>query len=486
MSWKGTVVLLLMAGCALAFFLFSGGSRTHPPQEPLLALNPEQATTIRIQQGGVMLRIVKSEGIWFIQPEVRDKAPAALPPRDRANPALVNALLHEAADIVPLDILRSEDLKGNLNLGSLGLKKPDRSITLEAGKKQTLWFGTSGAAPQTLYARLDSGKTVYLISSKITSTAFRPLQEYRDPRVTAIDPDHLDEVVFNKGSTLQQIHLKREIGTQHGWMLESPVATKGDDQAVDTWLHSLLSAQIINWLPEGTAPSMCGLDTPSATVTLHEEGASAPITLTIGSPSPDTPDSNFVRCSDRPGICLVSNGISTLLAGTPESLRSKSINQVDLDTIDRIEIKDDTNSLTLSRKQGGHDWLKNSMEIIPADQVEQWYAQLQGLRALRFDAATPEHLDQWGYGTTNSPQNDQNISIKLIAQLSENTAQENAGETLLANYRFGSATNGEVSLLQSESSDLLILPESATRFLHAFSAPIPDSKTDSPTPSATP
>jgi hypothetical protein len=461
MSWRGTFLLLLLAALAAGYFFFSERSRTHPPQEPLLGFDPSQASEIQVQEGSSLISLLKKNGLWMI----RSGQSGSL---DRINPELINSLLETAAEITPLDILRSGDLKGNVTLASLGLKKPNRSLSIRADKNQTLLIGAEGAAPETLYARLDSGKTVYLISSKIAAIAFRPVQEYRDPRLTILPSDHLDEITLTKRTELQQLRLKRDQKGERSWLLETPVSAKGDDEAVNAWLKPLLGAQIIRWIPEEGDSTSSGLDTPSAVITLHEEGASHPVTLTLGAPSPDTPGGIYVKCSDRPGFAVVT-GLTNILATTPQSLRSKKIKQVEYDTVDRIEASE----TSFERKKGSDDWIARQKEstntpLIPADQMKQWYDQLQGLSASSFEAATPEHLIGRNLTATNHA-----LTIRLIARLSENTAQEDKGESVLAEYAFGSSSNNEVALREGDAPELLILPESSLEFLKTFPTQLP-------------
>jgi len=478
MSWRGTVLLLILAGVALGYLFFSDRTRTHPPEEPLLAIDPNSASEIGIQEGNSLISLTRTNGVWMIGNAQSGQS-------DRANPSLVNSLLETAAEIVPLDILRSQDLKDKVTLTSLGLKNPNRSIAIRAGKKETLSIGSEGAAPESLYVRLDSGKTVYLISGKIASLAFRPVQEYRDPRLTSLSPDHLDEISLttpSKGDVPQQLILKRDQKGNRGWLLESPVSAVGDDTAITSWLNSLLASQIIRWTPEGTDSASYGLDTPEALINLHEEGATNPLVITIGSPTPDA-TGYFAKISDRQGIGIIENRVSNALAVTPLSLRSKKLTQVEFDTVDRIEILVPS-LLSLTRKPGSDDWLLSegtSSNVISSEKVKKWFDQLQNLSANSFEAATPEHLMARGLTETNPP-----ATIRLIARLSENTAQENAGETVLAEYTFGPETNNEVAVRQRVAPELLILPATSAEVLKTFSPPIPASATNAPTPAVTP
>ncbi len=475
MSWRGTLLLLILAVGALSYSLFSGRSRTHPPQEPLLAIDPTAATEIGIQEGNSLISLIRTNGVWMLENALPGKS-------DRANPKLVNSLLETASEIVPLDILRSQDLKDKVTLSSLGLKKPTRTISIRAGKKETISIGIEGAAPESVYARLNSGKTVYLISGKIASLAFRPAQEYRDPQLTALNPDHLDEISITKDRSPQQLLLKRNQKGDRGWLLVSPLSTEGDDRSISAWLTTLLTSQIILWMPEGTDSASSGLDSPAATLTLHEEGATNSLVMTLGSPTPNA-TGYFVKISDRPGIGVIDHSIAAALAATPQSLRSKKITQVEYDTVDRIEILNNPNLLSLTRKPSSDDWQLSegsNSTLVKGEKVKGWFEELQNLSASSFETATGEHLVERNLGPSSLP-----IVIRLIARLSENTAQENAGETQLAEYTFGSATNNEVAVRQGAAPELLILPASSVDFLKTFSFPIP-AATNSPIPAATP
>lgn len=474
MSWRGTLALLVLAALAFGFFILSERSKTHAPQQPLLGINPTAANVIEIHEGGNYFALFKWNGDWIVKKHLENGGVF----RDRANPQLIQTLLETAADIVPLDILRPRDFKNGITLEALGLKKPNRAISIHAGKTEVLWIGTEGAPPGSLYVRLDSGKSIYLISGKLAPIAFRSPQEYRDPRLTALASDRIDAVSILRGGSMQQLNMKKVsggmAGSDHSWLLESPLAAKGDDQVISSLLDSLLGAKILNWMPEGTDLTSCGLDTPTAIIKIHEQDTKSPLTVSIGSTVPGTPGQYFVRCSDRPGICVVAGEISMALSATPQSLRSKKIQPIDYDTVDRIQIND----YSLKRQAGGEDWISHGTvhpkdELIPGEQIKQWYNRLQKLNATGFEAATPEHLEQRGLGSIQEPglpETNHPITVRLIATLSENTAQEDKGETLLAEYRFGTAIKNEVAMHERNAAELLILPAKSVEFLKTFPA----------------
>jgi len=445
MSWKGTLLIVLLALLATFFYLSSGRSRTRSAFDPLLELAPNLADKILIQEGGGTTLILKNGGIWHLKGSLED----------RADPHLVSSLLNAAASITPLDILKPRDLKGSVSLSSLDLKKPKRSLTIQAGATHTLWLGIEGAAKGEIYAKLDLGKVVYLIPSMVVPIAFRPAQEFRDPRLTACDSRHLEEATFSMSDNLRQLLIKKDV---HGWNLVNPVGAKGDDDSITTWLDTLLSARIQQWMPADTDPSTCGMDSPTATFTAREEDSSNPLIITIGSQVPTSPGSYYVRCSDRPGICTI-NGLNTFLAVTAQSLRSHKLPPVDYDEVDRIAIDEapgGTPSILLCRKPGIEDWEiasppKSAHTTVSGESVRKWFDGVQQLTAAGFEPANPERISLRGL--------DHPIRIRLIAHLSENTADETAGDIVLADYALGTSDGNTFAMHVGNSPEIMIYPQ---------------------------
>lgn len=444
MSWRGTLQLVALAALALFLLLFLGRNHTRSLHEPLFDNNPEAADKIVIEESGGSLTLLRKGGVWQIEGD----------PADRADPRLVDALLHSAASLTPLDAIPPGDLIGPLTLSSLGLAKPKRSLTIRSAGTRTLHFGIEGAAAGQLYARLDSGGAVYLIPGGIAAQAFIPSNAFRDRRLTALTADHLGEASISRHGALQQLRIVKD---RRGWQLASPVVARADQEAVTAWLKGLLSASVVNWLPGGTDSGSCGLEAPSAVFTLRGEGESTPVTISLGSQFSGAGESFYARCSDRPGICTVT-GISPALAATPAALRSKNPQTVPLDTVDKIEIStgDGGRRLLVARKKGSDDWqvVEGGSDDLSGMKVEEWYRRLSSLKASGFEPATPDRLAARGLDAAP-------LRIRLIAHLSENTAEESAGDMVLGEYAFGTASDGTVAMREGDSSDLMLLPENA-------------------------
>lgn len=454
MSWRGTLFLVVLAGLALGILLFAQRSRTRSAGEPLLAFDPGSAEAISIEEGAGRVDLVKTNGFWRIE----------TPVKDRANQEAVRALLEKAAGMEALDQLRHGDLKGNVNLEALGLKQPRKIVTIAARGNHTVSFGADGAATGQIYARVDSDRSVYLVPSETAAIAFRPSAEFRDPRITALSPERLEEITLfkNQAGTLKQLRLKQTPG---GWMIESPFAAHADKKTVEKWAYSLIGCKVSRWLPDSTDPSSCGLDAPAAIVTAREE-VGEPVTITIGSEVTGEANSRYAKCSGRPGICVVT-GIGEAIATSPSSLRSRKTKTVPLDAVDRIEIggKEGESPIIIARKKGSDDWeiIRDTPIAIEGTKVAEWHGRFSSITAVSFEAATPEHLAL--RGLKGSPR-----TVRFIAHLSENTAEEGAGDMVLAQYAFGTPYEGVIAMREGNSSDFMIVPE---RLLELSKGPMP-------------
>jgi len=445
MSWKGTFGLIIVAALSIGLLFFSSHRQTRSSREPLLSLDPSQAEKIFIREGSSTVTLLKKEGVWFLGEELVD----------RADQHLIRSLLQSASSTTPTDILKVSELKGPVSLASLDLNQPKRSLTIVGKVRESIDFGSEGAAPRSLYARLGDGD-VYLISDELPKLAFRSVQDFHDPHLTSLNTEHLQEISLTKGGAIQQLVLRKG---SRGWNLERPLSAKVDQSALSSWITPLISAQIQQWMPAGTDPSTCGFESPRGVFAITQEGETNPLTIAIGDPVLSSPESSYVRCSDRSGIFIVK-GLSATLDVMPQSLRSHTLQPVEYDTVDHIDISGNGTGeppVILTRKPESEDWtikapFGTGQSILPGEKVRAWFDQLSSIKAQSFVPATPDQMKLHGMDQPS-------CSIRYSAHLSENTAEESAGEFLLASYTFGQASNGVIALREGDSSDLMILPE---------------------------
>jgi hypothetical protein len=445
MSWRGTLVLVCVAALATSFLLFSQKKQTRSAQEPLLTFDPAQAQRIDIREGASLLSLVKKEGVWCLRGDLSEPA----------DPHLIHSLLETASSTKPTDILKASELKGAVSLAQLELKQPKRSLTIGSGASERIDFGAQGAAPGFLYARLGGGD-VYLIPDQLSKLAFHSSEDFRNPRLTPITMDHLTGISLSKAGNIEKLILKKG---PSGWKIESPLSAQADPIALSEWITPLLSAQIQQWMPERSDPSSVGLQSPRAIFSLFSEGATNPLIISIGNPVPTSSECSYVGCSDRHGIAIIK-GLSPVIDVTPRSLRSHSLKPVDFDSVDCIDSSDHKAGGTAQRflrKSGTEDWvidaaLPSNNTILPGENVRACFDKLKSIKVENFEPATPERL-------TFYRMDQETTSLRFSARLSENTAEESAGEYPLVSYTFSAPNKGVIALREGDSSDLMIVPE---------------------------
>ena len=468
MTWRGTFLLLLAGILAATLLPITLRTRTRPADAPLLGITPGETTGIVITGAGSTTALEKRGDVWWI----------TRPLLDRAEPAKVSKLLGAAADAVPLDKLRPSDLKGSLSPESLDLRPVKRSLCFQGRGTHTLLLGSEGATSERIYARVDSDPSVYLISSETAVLAFQPGNDLRDPRPFPAQAEQLSEVVLRQQGGYRELGLRRK---GRDWMIESPLRTRADAKALSDWMGGILGSRILRWMPPETESASCGLDVPEATLTLREQ-RNEPVLLELGKPVPGTPGARYARTPGRPGL-FVLGGVDPWLAVTPASLRLRHPSPVELDSVDRILITRGGHPATVSRKPQTDDWLCGE-RTIPGAAVTGWCARLQQTTASSFETATPDHLAARGI----DPGTPGTVSVRFAARLSQNSAEESAGEMTLAEWTIGTPSpDGTIALREGQADDLMILPSgSIIPLLEEAVGCTEPPKPASPAPSASP
>ena len=446
MTWRGTVFLLLAGFLAAALLLVTLRTRTRRADAPLLGITPTETTAVLITGPGSEAVLEKREGVWWI----------TRPLLDRADSAKVGKILEAAASIVPMDRLRPSDLKGSLALEALDLNPVKRSLTFVGNGTHVLRAGTEGATPECLYARIDSDPSVYLVSSETASLAFRPTDELRDSRPFPVQLGQLSEITLRQQGGYRELALRKK---GRDWTICSPLRARTDPKALGDWINGVLGSRILRWMPADTEAAACGLDSPEATLTLCEQGGE-PNRLELGKTVPETPGARYARIPGRPGI-FVLGGTEAWLSVTPTALRLRHASPVELDSVDRIILCRGAQKSVLSRKQGTPDWNCGD-RTIPGELVSAWCKRLEGATASTFETATPEHLAARGLdhpAAANDPTDSPALTIRFVAHLSENSAEESSGEMTLAEWTIGMALpDGMTAFREGDSDDMMMMP----------------------------
>lgn len=460
MTQRGTIILLGLAITLLGWF-FVDLHQTQPSDGPLFHFNPENVSRIVITDGNDSHSLQRDDDSWKI----------STTPPDRASEKEVTRLLTIARELKPLNILNPKELKNKLSLSSLGLQNPKRSLTIhqEGKSDQTLFIGNEAIGEKSLFARMDQQKAVVIIPSTLADLAFRSSDDFRDSYLTSLQPNNLQEIAVTQGAS--KLCLKKE---NQEWQMTQPITSPISSDVLEAWITPLLKTEILTRVKNDDGDlSAYGLDQPRATISLLAENSSEPIILSLGNlveknEAKDLsaePPAVYLRSSARHSIFKVPAFLTQVFMISPESLRNHQFFQLNLDTVDRIEITSAGKTTTLHRQKGGsEDWVleDKNQTVVPKMNVEKMVESLEKTNVISFQIATPSKAAAVGLDDTSTP----TARIRFIAHLSENTPDEDAGDHTVMEVTFGKTIDDTLFARIGKAPELLEVPKETVNFLN--------------------
>ncbi|MFZ4115271.1 MAG: DUF4340 domain-containing protein [Chthoniobacterales bacterium] len=450
MTRKGTITLALLAISILAWFFFVDFRQQQPSTDGLLFhLNPEHVSRIVITDGNDSHLLEREAGEWYI---------STIPP-DRANNEEIAHLLAIASELKPLNILNPKELKNNLSLSSLGLENPKRSLTIhqDGESDQTLFIGNEAVGEKSLFARMEKQKAVLIIPSTLADIAFHSNDNFRDLHLTNLKLSDLKEISVTQG--ISKLCLKKENGK---WEMTQPISAKISSDALQAWITPLLTTEVLARVGSDKTDlstlSAYGLDQPRATINFVAENSSEPTTLSLGNAveEKNSENSSLYLCSTaRHAIFKAPAFLAQLFMITPEILRDRQFLELNLDTVDRIEITTAGKTLSLRRQPGGsEDWVLEDQTAVPKAAVEKMLQALAKTKILSYQMATPSKMALVGLDDPLTA----TATIKFIAHLSENTPDEEAGDHTVLEIIFGKKIGETIFARLGNDPELLEVP----------------------------
>lgn len=451
MTLRGTLLLLFLALGLILGIIFLEPYYRQSYDKTIFHGVPEKVTKVTIIDGNDTHSLDRHHEGWAL----------STTPADRVDSEEINHLLGVAYAIQPLDILSRRDLHHQLGLSTLGLLNPKRLLILHGEKNndQTLYFGNEAVGDKCLFACSGKKGDVMIIPSTLSDIAFRPIDEFRDHRLTSLNAKQLERLSLHQGKGDMTL-----VSEESSWKMTQPILSSVDTKAISTWIDPLLSSHILTRVGSDDGDlSLYGLDHPRAEITLLESGKKEPIILSLGKTSDDKESSEeispaiYLRSSERHAIFKIPRAMENVFMISPDSLRDRQFFRLNLDTVDRIAITKGGKELTLHRQGGGSsDWIteeKNPRKI-PGSQLEELVKIFERTQISAFQLATPAHLQEAGLELPTGPAN----RIRFIAHLSENTPDDNAGDHTVAEITFGTPTASTLFARLGNASDLVQIP----------------------------
>ncbi len=410
MSRGATVFLVVAALVAVAAYVFLG--RMAPSNQPrvgdaLFDFGSDDIRSIVIASGEGTTEIRRTDSGWQLAPE----------PIDRASEEFVARVLEVARTTPVLDRIPAAEWDGDT--GSFGLKKSRQRLDFRGDGVHSLLFGKDTADESRVYVRFENARDILVISDELADLVFRKREDYRDRRLSSLRPGRVERIVIRRPDG--EMDLRLEAGA---WRIVKPYRAPADEEAVNTFLRSLLATGIREFVPASpdAAASLPGEGT--VRVELYAEGESVPEVLVFGTAA--RAGGVTAASSVRSGTFMVPEAAARLVETAPSLLRDRAIARINLDLVDEVRIESESSLLVLRRSGGG--WTADGRPVA-ADAVESLRRTLATTFLENPETATGERLAAAGLVPPA-------VRVTFASIVSENTPEAPAGSQTVAEVAF--------------------------------------------------
>ena len=194
-----------------------------------------------------------------------------------------------------------------------GLDEPDRYMTVTVGEETTtLRFGDQKASGE-WYMSVDGSSDVYLAADAFVRLMDRSVYDMAVlPTLPELTENNLTAIAVRSDDNSRNACMTK---TDEGWVLENRLVPE-KAEAVETALAEFSFDSCFNFDPSPDAAPLCGLDVPSAVITvayITTVGTETTMTLTLGTLRQD--GFYYVTLNDDTTVYLVSQDkVAPLLA----------------------------------------------------------------------------------------------------------------------------------------------------------------------------
>ncbi len=429
MKLRTTVVLLIIA-VALGAFIFGLDRWSQSTRER----RERAAHVVRVPRANIQGFTIRN-GDELIKIRAEGDAWKMIAPwQDDADAGVVDQLLDAIQSLRPEDVVtdlgRSE--KRRQMLKDFGLNKSRLRLKLD-GKQMPaeLLFGLETAVQGESYLRIADDDAVYVVSDDLKNIVSKKPEDFRDHRMTPFLTTLINRAIFRVSGG--EIELAKE---QDNWVLVRPIKGRASNDAVVDILTRMNQTQIAKFVSDNNSnPGTFGLDSPSNVVTLFGDDGKK-VEIDIGGRVPSNPDSVYAGLPQRKSVVEVNKAFANLFNITPNDLRDRKIARINPDLIDRVIIeKADEPKIVLGREENRWRFLSPAIAPANADNITRLIQGINDGEVSDFVSDTATDLTKYGL---DQPK----LKITFSSYSSENTAESNAGETVLATLAFGNSENG--------------------------------------------
>jgi hypothetical protein len=430
MKPKTTLILLAVALLLGAFIFgldrFSQNTRDiREHSMHVVQINRTNVQRITIQNGDGVIKIKTDGDAWRL----------TAPLEDNADTTVVDQLLDAVQNLRPEDLITDlgKGEKKRQTLKDFGLMKSRLRLRLEGNQMPPeIQFGQDTAVEGRNYLRVGDEDAVYVVENDLKKIVSKSPEDFRDHRMTPFLTTLIDRAIFQVSGG--EIELAKD---QDNWQLVRPIKARASNDAVVDILTKLNQTQISKFVGADKSSNLSsfGLDSPVDVLTLYG-GDGKKFEIDIGGPAPSNPRAVYAGIPERNSVVEVDKAFANLLNITPDDLRDRKIARLNSDLIDRITIESPgQQKIILAREENRWHFLSPMEAPANPTNIGRLIQELNDSEVTEFVSDTATDLAKYGL---DQPQ----LSITFSSFASENTAESNAGELVLATLEFGKSGNG--------------------------------------------
>lgn len=353
-----TLILLALAASLCAWMLLREGSTPRDLSGHFLfdlsaSLSEKEELKVDVEAGQVAGIDLKSsvteislrkspDGIWELTKGVKD----------RADESIVKELLDYTAKARIADIIGSSELKaGNVSAASLGLDDASAWrvtwLRADGSSLAELRVGKTAPLDNAAYVQMlheDRRPDIYLVHPDLRPLLARPLDSFRDPRVSRYSSAEVQRMVVRKGEgevEFSRASVHEEDGAP--WVISRPLPNAPANQAaVKDFVAMICGAKMEGWAAysETTGTGAAG-DKPVVEVTLIPAQPDAKGATLSFFPDPAAPEKTAI-CRDvqRKASFRVAKQImdDLCLAESPNLFRSRKLAAIDPAIVSTVQV----------------------------------------------------------------------------------------------------------------------------------------------------
>lgn len=350
---KSTIILLLLAvigGIAVYYTEIKPGKPRDEEKDTsreAFKLNREDITQIVLTRAGQSVTFENKDNKWLIT------QPLSAP----ADDATLNTII---GDLVSARIARDITASAE-ELKTYGLSDPKvkLDVKLKNGQSHKIELGEKDFTGSSVYARVDGGSSIALLSGSLLTSADKDLKDLRDRSLFG-GLSQFDIKGLKLNTESGPIALDKQ---DTSWNLTAPTAGPAEESEVTSLLSEITSAKAAEVVTE-TADDLAkyGLNNAKLGVTAQLTAGGERV-LSIGS---KVDEQFYAKASDRPQIFKIDKAFYDKINVKLASLRSKDILKVSQDDVTKVQLKNPNLTLVVEPDKDHNKWLVKE----PADKKD--------------------------------------------------------------------------------------------------------------------